>query len=166
MFNGFYSAWFTILERSRNTRKHRNEKGLYFAVDGGKKLITTKAIDCFVFCAGLESKGRNEAENTVFLRPRYQIKEKIMSKSNTRGNVFNNSSERQATLSSRIGVCSSCKHSSSLHNSEEYTAEWDRHWAIYYFCRNCNPSPDSKLNFYTGQLEGEDNETIIDQVEF
>lgn len=88
-----------------------------------------------------------------------------MSRSNTTGKVFQKSGERQGTLSKRIGICSSCNQAIPLSRSKEYTAEWDRHWAIYYYCLSCNPSPNSKVNFYSGQLEGENNETIIDQVQ-
>ena len=89
-----------------------------------------------------------------------------MDEANTRGKVFYEDDDRIDGLNSRKGKCPDCGKSIFLSQANEYKAEWDRHWAIYYFCGSCNPNPQPQgISFYTGQIEGDNGEAIIDQVE-
>ena len=63
---------------------------------------------------------------------------------NTVGRVFPATTSREERTRNRIAQCENCNKVMFLNTTSGYTAEWDRHWAYYYFCPKCNPSPRSQ----------------------
>jgi hypothetical protein len=87
-----------------------------------------------------------------------------MSQANTKSMVFNSGISFEQRVGERIGICGDCSAVINLSEAVQYKATWDSHYAHYYFCPNCNPSPNN-ATFYDGSLTGTDGERIIDQVE-
>jgi hypothetical protein len=88
-----------------------------------------------------------------------------MSRANTKSMVFSAGTSFEKRVGDRVGVCCDCSAAVNLSDAVQYQATWDSHYAQYYFCPTCNPSP-SNPTFYDGTLTDTDGERIIDQVEF
>ena len=88
-----------------------------------------------------------------------------MSHPNTKSLVFDSGITFEQRVGERMGVCSDCSAAINLSDAVQYKATWDSHYAHYYFCPNCNPTPNNST-FYDGNITGTDGERIIDQVEF
>ncbi len=88
-----------------------------------------------------------------------------MSHPNTKSMIFHSGTSFEQRVGDRVGVCCDCSAAINLSDAVQYQATWDSHYAQYYFCSTCNPSPNNST-FSDGNLTGTDGERIIDQVEF